>query len=354
MHDFAQRLIAWQRQCGRHDLPWQKGADAYAVWVSEIMLQQTQVDTVIPYYRRFLERFPDLAALAAAPLDDVLALWSGLGYYARARNLHAAARQIIKQHGGRFPRRFEDILALPGVGRSTAAAIAALVYGERRAILDGNVRRVLCRVFGVEGWPGEKSVEERLWQLAQSLLPERDIGAYTQGLMDLGATVCTRNRPRCAVCPFVAECIAACQGRQSELPTPRPRRAMPERATAMLILRHGTEILLERRAPVGLWGGLWSLPECAADDDPIAAAARLGCRSGAAQPLPTVVHPFTHFRLQIRPWLLDVQPLTAASEPGLRVWLSLMEASRSAVPTPVRRLLLGLAAGDDTNAPAAA
>lgn len=348
MHDFAQRLIAWQRQCGRHDLPWQTGADAYAVWVSEIMLQQTQVDTVIPYYRRFLERFPDLAALAGARLDDVLALWSGLGYYARARNLHAAAREILERHGGCFPRRFEDILELPGVGRSTAAAIAALAHGERRAILDGNVRRVLCRLYGVEGWPGERGVEAWLWRLAESLLPERDIGAYTQGLMDLGATVCTRNRPRCDVCPFAAECVAACQGRQSELPNPRPRKALPQRATAMLVLRHGTEILLERRPPVGIWGGLWSLPECAADEDPARAAERLGCRTGAARPMPTLIHDFTHFRLQIRPWLLTVHRLTAAGEPGLRVWLSPEEASRSAVPTPVRRLLAGLAAGDAT------
>ena len=346
MRDFAQRLIAWQRRHGRHDLPWQSGSDAYAVWVSEIMLQQTQVDTVIPYYRRFLERFPDLAALAGARLDDVLALWSGLGYYARARNLHAAARRVLEKHGGVFPRRYEDIRDLPGVGRSTAAAIAALAYGQRHAILDGNVRRVLCRLFGVEGWPGEKAVEERLWRLAQSLLPEHDIGAYTQGLMDLGATVCTRNRPRCDACPFAAECVAARQGRQSELPSPRPRKALPERATAMLILRHGGEVLLERRPPTGIWGGLWSLPECGADEDPDRAAERLGCRSCAARPLPTLQHVFTHFRLAIRPWLISVDRRTVVAESGGRLWLMPEEAIRAAVPTPVRRLLAELAAGD--------
>lgn len=348
MHDFAQRLIAWQRRCGRHDLPWQQGADAYAVWVSEVMLQQTQVDTVIPYYRRFVERFPDLVALASARLDDVLALWSGLGYYARARNLHAAARRVMERHGGVFPRRFEDILNLPGVGRSTAAAIAALAHGERRAILDGNVRRVLCRLYGVEGWTGERGVEERLWRLAEALLPERDVGAYTQGLMDLGAIVCTRNRPRCDVCPCAVECSAARQGRQSELPNPRPRKALPERATAMLVLRHGAEILLERRPPVGIWGGLWSLPECAVDADPAMAAERLGCRSGVAQPLPSLTHAFTHFRLEIRPWLLAVDRRAVVAESGGRLWLTPDEAIQSAVPTPVRRLLSALDAGDAT------
>lgn len=346
MHDFAQRLIAWQRRHGRHDLPWQHTCDAYAVWVAEIMLQQTQVDTVIPYYQRFLARFPDLATLASAPLDEVLALWSGLGYYARARNLHAAARYIVERHDGAFPRRFEDIRALPGVGRSTAAAIAALSHGERYAILDGNVRRVLCRLFGIDGWPGERAVEERLWQLADALLPERDIGTYTQGLMDLGATLCTRHRPRCDTCPFAAECVAARQGRQNELPNPRPRKDLPERATLMLILRHGVEIMLERRPPAGIWGGLWSLPECAVDDDPATAAKRLGCESAAARPLPSLIHTFTHFRLEIRPWLLSVDRQVMAAESSGRLWLMPDEAIRAAVPTPVRRLLSELACGD--------
>ena len=347
MHDFAQRLIAWQRRHGRHDLPWQAATDAYAVWVSEIMLQQTQVDTVIPYFRRFMARFPDVAALASAPLDDVLALWSGLGYYARARNLHAAARRILDWHGGVFPERFEDIRNLPGVGRSTAAAIASLAHGERHAILDGNVRRVLCRLFGVQGWPGERAVEERLWQLAESLLPERDIGTYTQGLMDLGATVCTRHRPYCDTCPFAAECVAARQGRQTELPNPRPRKALPTRATVMLLLRHGGEIMLERRPPAGIWGGLWSLPECAADEAPAAAAKRLGCQVSAARPLPTLTHGFTHFRLEIRPWLLSVDRHAMVADVCARLWLMPEEAILAAVPTPVRRLLASLARGDD-------
>lgn len=346
MHDFAQRLIAWQRHHGRHDLPWQWTTDAYAIWVSEIMLQQTQVDTVIPYYLRFMERFADLKALAAAPLDEVLALWSGLGYYARARNLHAAARLIMQHHAGVFPQRFEDIRRLPGVGRSTAAAIAALAFGERCAILDGNVRRVLCRLFGIAGWPGERTVEDGLWRLAQSLLPDDDLATYTQGLMDLGATICTRKRPRCHDCPFTADCVAASQGRQDELPHPRPRKALPERTTAMLILRHGVEILLKKRPPSGIWGGLWSLPECSAEEDPRRAAERLGCRVTLARPLPTVHHTFTHFRLQIKPWLLAVSRTSMAAQPRGALWLTPDEAIQAALPTPVRRLLAELVDGD--------
>lgn len=195
MSEFATRLTAWQREHGRHDLPWQGGTDPYRIWLSEIMLQQTQVETVIPYYQRFLARFPDVAALAAAPVEDVMTLWSGLGYYARARNLHRAAQRIMSDHGGRFPTTAAEISTLPGVGRSTAAAIAAFAFGERGAILDGNVKRVLSRIFGVDGFPGEKAVENRLWTLAESLLPERDIGRYIQAQMDLGATLCTRARP---------------------------------------------------------------------------------------------------------------------------------------------------------------
>ncbi len=225
--DFAHRVIAWQKQSGRHDLPWQqKGSarDPYRVWLSEIMLQQTQVATVIPYYRRFLARFPDLASLAAAPSEEVMALWSGLGYYARARNLQRAAQLIVAQWSGRFPRRAADIETLPGIGRSTAAAIAVFAFGARAAILDGNVKRVLARVFAIEGFPGEKAVEARLWALAESLLPKRHLVAYTQGLMDLGATLCARSRPRCGECPMASICVARQEARVAELPTPRAKR----------------------------------------------------------------------------------------------------------------------------------
>ncbi|HRH81285.1 MAG TPA: A/G-specific adenine glycosylase [Thiobacillaceae bacterium] len=344
--EFASRLIAWQRLHGRHGLPWQVDvnteADPYRVWLSEIMLQQTQVETVIPYYLRFLGRFPDVAALAAAPLDEVLALWSGLGYYARARNLHAAARQVVTRHGGHFPDTFEQVLALPGVGRSTAAAIAVFTRGERRAILDGNVKRVLCRVFGVDGWPGEKMVAARLWELAEGLLPERDIGAYTQGLMDLGATLCRRGRPRCPDCPMADLCSARRQGRQAELPAARPRKPLPRRATAMLACLRAGEILLEKRPPSGIWGGLWSLPECACDDEPGAAVARWGLRAVSAIPLPGLAHSFTHFHLDIAPWRVEVGRGDAAEEPG-RVWLTLEEAREAALPAPVRRIIDSLA-----------
>lgn len=341
MEDFAQRLIDWQRQNGRHDLPWQQDHDPYRIWVSEVMLQQTQVETVIPYYRRFLERFPDVAALAAAPLDEVLALWSGLGYYARARHLHSAARRIVSEHGGRFPEDFAAIAALPGVGRSTAAAIAVFAYGERQAILDGNARRVLCRVFGIEGWPGEPAVTARLWRLAESLLPQRDLPAYTQGLMDLGATVCTRARPRCDVCPMTA-CVARNTGRQHVLPTPRPRRDLPERPKAVLVLMHGGEVLLERRAPTGVWGGLWSLPECEIGADPIEAAQALGCQAERVESLPRLTHALTHFRLVMQPWLVHVSRVARVAEANGRLWLPADAALDAALPSPVRRLLASL------------
>ncbi|MCS6786685.1 MAG: A/G-specific adenine glycosylase [Thiobacillaceae bacterium] len=338
MQDFAARLIDWQRTHGRHDLPWQGTRDPYRIWVAEIMLQQTQVLTVIPYYTRFLARFPDLAELARAPLEAVLALWSGLGYYARARNLHRAARLVVERHEGRFPRRFEDIVRLPGVGRSTAAAIAVFAYGERRAILDGNVRRVLARVFGVEGWPGQAAVAARLWALAEALLPEHDLPAYTQGLMDLGASVCTRRRPRCAHCPLTA-CSARLSGRQHELPAPRPRRDAPRREADLLVLLHAGAVLLERRPPSGVWGGLWSLPQCPQGVDAGEAARRLGCEPAAVEPLARLEHAFTHFTLSIRPWLVHVRAPIAASESAGRLWLPLAELDGAALPAPVRRLL---------------
>jgi len=341
--DFAARLITWQQRHGRHTLPWQGGAsgDAYPVWLSEIMLQQTQVETVIPYYQRFLANFPDLITLAAADQDAVLGHWSGLGYYSRARNLHAAARRIVAEHGGQFPRDIEAILALPGIGRSTAAAIAAFAFGERRAILDGNVKRVLARVFGIDGWPGEKAVETRLWSLAEALLPEAEIKAYTQGLMDLGATVCTRGRPGCESCPFTADCLANIQGRQRELPAARPKKDIPEKSTAMLVLMNAGEVLLEKRPNSGIWGGLWSLPEFSGQDDPQIAAYRLGYAATVLAELPSFKHTFTHFRLFIQPWKLQVDTPRMASEPG-RIWLSLDDLDGAALPTPVRRILMAL------------
>ena len=330
---FASRLIRWQKTHGRHDLPWQQGrvADPYRVWLSEIMLQQTQVATVIPYYRRFLARFPDLASLAAAPAGDVMAQWSGLGYYARARHLQRAAQEVVARHGGRLPRRVEEIAQLPGVGRSTAAAIAVFAFGARAAILDGNVKRVLARAFGIEGFPGERTVEARLWALAESLLPERDNVAYTQGLMDLGATLCTRTRPRCADCPLAACCVALRQERVAELPARRAQRAAPRRAVRVLVLRNRGSVLLERRPPRGIWGGLLSLPELP--------EGMLPRRYAEAMPLPVVRHAFTHLRLDIQPLVLKVGRRETAID---GVWLSLKQLGQAPLPAPIRKILAGL------------
>ncbi|MEZ5615324.1 MAG: A/G-specific adenine glycosylase [Rhodocyclaceae bacterium] len=332
--DFAPCLIRWQKRAGRHDLPWQQQgrADPYRIWLSEIMLQQTQVATVIPYYRRFLARFPDLARLAAAPAEDVMALWSGLGYYARARNLQQAAQAIVAGHGGRFPQRIEDIAALPGIGRSTAAAIAVFAFGASAAILDGNVRRVLARAFGIEGFPGEKAVEARLWALAESLLPQRELAAYTQGLMDLGATLCTRSKPRCGDCPVAAQCVARREDRVAELPTPRARRAVPQRAVTLLVLRHRGRVLLQQRPPQGIWGGLLSLPELP--------PGKMPRRYAGAVQLPVLRHAFTHFRLDITPLVCKVSRRDTAPD---GVWLSLRRLDTAPLPAPIRKILESLA-----------
>lgn len=341
--DFSRELINWQRRHGRHHLPWQSGRDPYRVWVSEIMLQQTQVGTVIPYFERFMARFPDIGTLAAASEEEVLACWAGLGYYARGRNLHRAARQVMEKHQGKFPREFEDIVALPGIGRSTAAAISAFAYGESRAILDGNVKRVLARAFGVEGWPGDKKVESRLWQLSESLLPASDIATYTQALMDLGATLCTRARPCCRQCPLAAGCLALKRDRVASLPTPRPKKPLPERAATLLVIRHGRDVLLVRRPAPGIWGGLWSLPE--AEGDSAAACLRLtGQLPASVEELQGFTHAFTHFRLSILPLVLALDARApAAAEPGA-VWMDRAEAVNAAIPKPVKSILEKLAA----------
>jgi A/G-specific adenine glycosylase len=340
---FAAKLIAWQKRHGRRGLPWQGTRDPYAIWIAEIMLQQTRVATVIPYYERFLARFPDIATLADSGLDDVLRLWSGLGYYSRARNLHRAARSISENHGGAFPSRFEDVAALPGIGRSTASAICVFAYGARKAILDGNVKRVLARCFGVAGYPGEKRVADRLWRLAEQLAPRWGIEAYTQGLMDLGAAVCTRREPDCAKCPLGRLCVARRRGWIERLPRPRPRRPLPHKCTAMLVLTRAGEVLLEKRPAAGIWGGLWCLPELATDADvAVACAQRFGASVAHAETLPPVAHGFTHFRLEIRPVHVRIGALDArAAGPGA-VWLPLEDARGAAVPAPVRRILAAL------------
>ena len=291
------------------------------------MLQQTQVAAVIPYYQRFLKRFPTVEALAAADQDEVLRLWSGLGYYARGRNLHAASKSIVEQ--GSFPGSAEKIADLPGVGRSTAAAIAAFAFGERAAILDGNVKRVLARYFAIEGWP----IDDQLWQRAESLLPKRGIETYTQALMDLGATVCVRS-PNCPACPVKRGCVAWREGRTNEIPAPRPRKPLPTRAVTWLVLRHAGQVLLEKRPGAGLWGGLWCFPETGAPQAGFAQRDLLATRE-----LEPLDHGFTHFRLRIRPRLCDLRNAAPrAAAPGWR-WIDVADALEAAVPTPVRKIL---------------
>ncbi|NMF89170.1 A/G-specific adenine glycosylase [Aromatoleum petrolei] len=344
--DFATRLIAWHGGHGRHDLPWQNTRDPYRIWLSEIMLQQTQVDTVIPYYARFLARFPDVASLAAAPVDDVLALWSGLGYYARARNLHKAAQAVVAQHGGEFPRSAAEIAELPGIGRSTAAAIAAFAFGERAAILDGNVKRVLCRVFGIDGFPGERAVEQRLWALAEDLLPHTEIGTYIQAQMDLGATLCTRGKPACGRCPMTPICVALREECVGELPAARPKKAVPQRHARVAVIVAGGEVLLERRPPTGIWGGLLALPEIPADEADAArwVEARYGLAARAARPLPVLNHTFTHFRLEMTPVLVEVERRQTLAADDDHRWLARGALADAGLPTPVRRILADLAA----------
>jgi len=337
---FAGRLLCWQRTHGRRGLPWQASRDPYRIWLSEIMLQQTQVATVIPYYERFLERFPDAASLARAPLDEVMRLWSGLGYYSRARSLHAAARALGAQ-GGRFPRTRAALEDLPGVGRSTAAAIASLAYGAREAILDGNVKRVLARHFAVAGEPGEPKVARELWALAESLLPERDNARYTQALMDLGATVCRPRRPECVRCPVARTCAARRENAIERFPAPRPRKAVPVKRTGMLLLVHRGQVLLEKRPASGIWGGLWCLPQIPAGEDPVGhCVTRFGASIASVRTMPQLTHGFTHFTLRIRPVVCEVGALEPRAEQPGRTWLAPAEAAGAAVPAPVRRLLL--------------
>jgi A/G-specific adenine glycosylase len=340
MRGFSQRIVAWQRTCGRNDLPWQQNRDPYRIWVSEIMLQQTQVSTVIPYYERFMAAFPDVRALADASLDDVLAHWSGLGYYSRARHLHRAACMIRDDHAGRFPDRMESVVALPGVGRSTAAAILVFAYGTREAILDGNVKRVLARVCGIEGYPGDKPVTGALWHAAEKLVPREDVQSYTQGLMDLGATVCVRHSPRCGICPVKLSCVAHNTSRTSQLPAPRPRKERPHRSTTMLVLEHGDEVLLEKRPAPGIWGGLWCFPEIHPGEDPATFCMhRFGLEVRTAERLPKVEHGFTHFTLTISPVRLDVTPTRSDAREAGHQWLHKDRIDEVAKPSPVTRIL---------------
>ena len=341
--DIAQRVLRWRRQFGRQGMPWQDTRDPYRVWLSEIMLQQTQVATVRDYYLRFLQRFPDLAALAAAPLDDVLALWSGLGYYSRARNLHRCAQVVQREHGGTFPRSAEALARLPGIGRSTAAAIAAFCYGERVAILDGNVKRVLTRALGFGADLSLAANERALWQRAQDLVPPQGVEDYTQGLMDLGATLCSARIPACDRCPLAQVCVAYREGAPQAYPVKTRRLRRGARQHALLWLQHGPRVWLVQRAPQGVWAGLWSLPEF---DSPEALQALLRAWPGEGERLPTIVHVLTHLDWTLQPlrWQLParlgarrVDALTAQLPAGR--WVDRPQALQMGLPAPVRKLL---------------
>ena len=340
MTALAGPLLAWFDAHGRHDLPWQHPRSAYRVWLSEIMLQQTRVETVVDYFARFVDALPTLPDLAAAPEDQVLALWSGLGYYRRARFLHRAARICMQQHGGELPRDFAALAALPGIGRSTAGAILAQAHGLRFPILDGNVKRVLTRRHGIHGHPGQSALEKQLWALAEAHTPEQRLADYTQAIMDLGATVCTRSSPRCGECPLAASCVALREGTTAELPTPRPSRAIPTRSTRMLLLRdtHG-RVLLQRRGPTGVWSGLWSLPEVE-DDAGAKAYARRHAQFDTPRALDPFTHVFSHYRLDIQPLLFEARaPAKAIGDHADLRWCDRDQRDALGLPAPVRKLL---------------
>lgn len=351
MSGFAERLLAWHAEHGRHDLPWQHPRSAYRVWLAEIMLQQTQVGTVIPYFQRFVQALPTLPALAAADLDRVTALWSGLGYYNRARNLHRCAQRCMQEHGQTLPADFASLSALPGIGRSTAGAILAQAFGQRYPILDGNVRRVLCRWRGVTAWPGLHAVQARLWELAESLLPHTGLADYTQAQMDLGATVCTRSNPRCERCPLQTDCVACAKGMQARLPVARARPPRPERSVCMLLLRDDAHrLLLQKRPPTGIWPGLWSLPEAATPKAAELLARRLAHLPTPLSPLGEPLrHGFTHFRLRITALTcIGVQAHAFVGDNPDLAWIEPDASDALGMPAPVRRLIERMSASVET------
>ncbi len=341
---FANTLLKWFDVHGRKNLPWQKPITPYRVWLSEIMLQQTQVETVIPYFNRFVKAFPSFKQLAAAKPDNVLHLWAGLGYYARARNLHKCAQIVVAEFNGRMPSTVEELASLPGIGRSTAGAIVSIAFEKPAPILDGNVKRVLARYHAIEGWPGNKQVEEALWEKAIQHTPNERCRDYTQAIMDLGATLCTRSSPDCPACPFKRSCEGLKQGLVNELPGKKPKKALPVKQIQMLVIKNRRgEILLEKRPPRGIWGGLWSLPEL-----DLGADSHNHCltRFGEASPpetLPALRHTFSHYHLDISPVLLTLsKPLNGVTESSARIWYNLEHPQTIGLAAPVKKLLSGL------------
>ena len=352
--EFAEQLLAWWDMHGRHDLPWQQDISPYRVWVSEIMLQQTQVATVERYYARFMQTFPDVFTLAAAPQDDVLHLWSGLGYYSRARNLHKAAQQIVAEFKGELPITLEDMMSLQGVGRSTAGAVLALAMDQRQPILDGNAKRVLARFFAVEGWSGSTANLKTLWGYAEDTTPQARVANYTQAIMDLGATVCSRSRPACNDCPLRSGCAAVAQGLVNEIPAPKPKKVRPRRSTVMVIaINKGGDILLEKRPAQGIWGGLWSFPELAEQADVSDwCQQRLQMLPEAMDSWPMIAHSFSHYDLDMMPVEIRVSKQPAVIMDGDQwLWYNTRSPANVGLAAPVAKMLQSLNERPDTNGP---
>jgi A/G-specific adenine glycosylase len=336
---FSRVVLDWYQAYGRKTLPWQLDKTPYQVWLSEVMLQQTQVTTVIPYFQRFISRFPDVAALAAAPLDEVLHLWTGLGYYARARNLHRAAQTIVAQYGGEFPTSFAEIVALPGVGRSTAGAILSLALGQHYPILDGNVKRVLARCYAIEGWPGKKEVENRLWQISEEVTPAQGVGQFNQAMMDLGALVCTRAKPKCELCPLNTGCLANGNSSWGKYPGKKPKQTLPEKTAYFLLLQHGDGVWLEQRPGVGLWGGLFCFPQFSTCADLALWLQQRGLADHHLEQLTAFRHTFSHFHLDIVPFWLNIEQTASAMDEGTGLWYNLAQPPAVGLAAPVERLL---------------
>ena len=340
MSDFSSRLLAWFDEQGRKDLPWQQNTTPYRVWVSEIMLQQTQVQTVIPFFKRFMDSFPDIAALAAAEQDEVLSHWSGLGYYARARNLHKAAQTLRDEYDGRFPELIDDVLTLSGIGRSTAGAILSISKGQRHAILDGNVKRVLARHDAIAGWPGKTAVANKLWQIAERHTPEPRVAEYTQAIMDLGATLCTRSKPACGKCPVRDDCFALQLEAVADYPGRKPKAVKPLRSTTMILAKTNGQIYLERRPEAGIWGGLWSLPELGEQSILDWCNEVLGSTATETVSWDVLRHSFSHYDLDIQPIVVRIESDAGkVADADARTWHRLDDAPPGGMAAPVKKLI---------------
>ncbi len=343
IQNFAPLVLDWYQRYGRKTLPWQLEKTPYKVWLSEVMLQQTQVATVIPYFERFMARFPTVNDLAVAPQDEVLHLWTGLGYYARARNLHKAAQTIATEHNGIFPTDFEAVNALPGIGRSTAGAVLSLSLGQHHPILDGNVKRVLSRCYAVEGWPGEKKVENRLWHIAEEVTPAKGVEQFNQAMMDLGAMVCTRSKPKCELCPLKTICQAYAHNSWAKYPGKKPKKTLPERTAFMLMIQRDDGVWLEQRPPVGLWGGLFCFPQFASVEELDSGVKKYGVTLDQLQQQTAFRHTFSHFHLDIVPMWLNLRSVPGCMDEGAGLWYNLAQPQSVGLAAPVERLLTQLA-----------